>query len=57
MNNVFANHSKEEEIYPLMVKEIAEAQKLDRHFKVTVLKEKYEKALIKNTPVLCKNGK
>jgi hypothetical protein len=25
MNNVFANHSKEKEIYPLTVKEIAEA--------------------------------
>jgi hypothetical protein len=31
---VFANHSKEEEIYPLTVKEIAKAQKLDRHLKV-----------------------
>ncbi len=57
MNNVFANHSKEEEIYPLTVKEIAEAQRLDRHFKATMLKEKYEKTLIKNTPVFCKNGK
>ena len=43
MNNVFANHSKEEEINPLTVKEIAEAQKLDRHLKATALKEKYEK--------------
>ncbi len=57
MNNVFANRSKEEEIYPLTVKEIAKAQKLDRHFKVTALKEKYEKTLIKNTPVFCKSGK
>jgi hypothetical protein len=64
MNNVFANSSKEEEIYPLTVKEIAEAQRLDRHFKVTTLKEKYEKTLIENmqkwkisnppvTPALC----
>ena len=45
MNNVFANHSKDEEIYPLTVKEIAEAQRLDRHFKATTLKEKYEKTL------------
>jgi hypothetical protein len=30
MNNVFANGSEEEEIYPLTVKEIAEAQRLDR---------------------------
>jgi hypothetical protein len=28
---------------------------LDRHFKATVLKEKYEKTLIENTPVFCKN--
>ena len=51
MNNVFANRSEDEEIYPLTVKEIAKAQKLDRHFKATALKEKYDKALIKNTPV------
>jgi hypothetical protein len=43
MNNLFANCSEEEEIYPLTVKEIAEAQKLDRLFKATALKEKYEK--------------
>jgi hypothetical protein len=30
MNYVFANHIKEEEIYPLTVKEIAKAQKLNR---------------------------
>jgi hypothetical protein len=57
MNNVFANHSKEEEIYPLTVKEMAKAQMLDRLFKATTLKEKYEKTLIKNTLVFCKNGK
>jgi hypothetical protein len=51
MNIVFANRSKEEEIYPLTVKEIAKAQKLDSLFKATALKEKYEKTLIKNTSV------
>ncbi len=56
MNQVFANRSEEEEIYPLTVKEIAEAQKLDKHFKATVLKEKYGNTLIKNTSVFCKNG-
>ncbi len=56
MNNVFANRSEEEEIYPLAVKEIAEAQRLDRHFKATVQKEKYEKTFIENTPLFCKNG-
>ena len=29
MNHVFANHSEEEEIFPLMVKEIVAAQKAD----------------------------
>ena len=57
MNNVFANRSEEEEIYPLTVKEIAKAQRLDMHFKTTTLKEKYENTLIKNTSVFCKNGK
>jgi hypothetical protein len=50
-------HSEEEEIFPLTVKEIAEAQRLDRHFTATMLKEKYDKTLIENTPVFCKNGK
>ncbi len=53
MNNEFAK----EQIYPLTVKEIAKAQKLDRHFKATALKEKYEKTLIENIFVFCKNGK
>ena len=54
---MFANRSEEEEIYPLTVKEIAEAQELNKHFKATAQKEKYEKTLIKNTSVFCKNGK
>jgi len=29
MNHVFTNHSKEDEIFPLTVKEIVEAQKVD----------------------------
>ena len=53
MNSVFANRSEEEEIFPLTVKEIAEAQGLNKLFKATTLKEKYEKTLIKNTPVFC----
>jgi hypothetical protein len=57
MTNVFANRSNEEEIYPLTAKEIAEAQELDRHFKASALKEKYESTLIENTLVFCKNGK
>ena len=57
MNSVFANRSEEEEIFPLTVKEIAEAQGLNKLFKATALKEKYDKTLIENTPVFCKNGK
>jgi hypothetical protein len=49
MNSVFANHSEEEEIFPLTVKEIAKAQGLNKLFKVIALKEKYEKTLIENT--------
>jgi hypothetical protein len=33
MNEVFANHSEEDEIYPLTVKEIIEAQKADNKLK------------------------
>jgi hypothetical protein len=55
MNTVFASHSKKEDICPLTVKELAKAQKFDRHFKATAQKEKYEKTLIENTSVFCKN--
>ncbi len=41
MNQVFANRSKEEETYPLIVKEMDAA----------------EKTLIENASVFCKNGK
>ena len=69
MNSVFANHSEEEEIYPLTVKEIKEAQEIDK----TLLKsfildldkcllktqhnEKYNILLVENMHVLCKDGK
>ena len=57
MNHVFANRSNSEEIYPLTVKEISEAQKLGNHFKATGLKKKYEKTLMENTSVFCHKGK
>ena len=57
MNSVFANCSEEEEIFPLTIKEIAEAQGLEKLLKATALKEKYDKILIENTPVFCKNRK
>ena len=34
LNLVFANHGEEDEIYPLTIKEIAEAQKKDRNIKI-----------------------
>ena len=51
---VFANRSEEDEIFPLTVKEIAEAQKADRTLQK---QEKYKSILIENTYVLCKDGK
>ena len=56
MNSVFANHSKEEEIFPLTVKEIAKAQGLDKLLKATTLKEKYEKTLIEPHQCSVKTG-
>jgi hypothetical protein len=53
MNQVFANRSEEDEIYPLTVKEIVEAQKADtklKHFfkSNVVLDEELELQLIEN---------
>ncbi len=56
MSNVFANSSNEEKIYPLTVKEIVEAQRLDRHFKATMLKEKNDKTLLKTHQCSAKMG-
>jgi len=36
---VFANHSEEDEIFPLTVKEIADAQKADVKLKLLLLKD------------------
>eukprot|EP00804_Cyclotella_cryptica_P019884 CCRYP_007801-RA/>CCRYP_007801-RA protein AED:0.37 eAED:0.12 QI:0/0/0/1/0/0/2/0/311 len=55
MNLVFANHCKEDVIYPLTVQEIAEAQKLDTSLKT--LKDQYSTLLVESTQLLCKNGK
>ena len=57
MTHVFANCSDEEEIYPLTVKEIAEAQKKDKAMKQLKISEKYKILLIENLQVLCKDGK
>jgi hypothetical protein len=62
LNQVFANHSKEEEIFPLTTQEIAEAQKandkLKHCFKCNVVLDKgLEVTLIDNTHVVYKDGR
>jgi hypothetical protein len=62
-NLVFAHHNKEDEIYPLMLTEIADAQCKDQELKVYFKKNAKmpQKViglhLIEDTKVLCKNGK
>jgi hypothetical protein len=57
MNHVFANRSKDDEIYPLTVKEIAEEQRKDKSLRALYNDEDYKELLIENTKVLCKDGK
>jgi hypothetical protein len=58
MNQVFANRSEEDEIYPLTVKEIVEAQKADsklkHYFKSNAVLDKgLELQLIENKSCIC----
>ncbi len=58
MNQVFANRSEEDEIYPLTVKEIVEAQKADtklkHYFKSNAVLDKgLELKLIENESCIC----
>ena len=55
LSAVFANRSEEDEIYPLTIKEIAEAQSADRTLQKT--KDKYKSILVENIYVFCKDGK
>ncbi len=62
MNHVFANRSEEDEIYPLTVKEIAEAQKADstlKHFFRcnAVLDKGLELQLVENESCICNKGR
>ena len=57
MNHVFANRSDDEEIFPITVKEIAEAQCKDKSILALRNNEKFKTLLIGNTKVLCKDGK
>jgi hypothetical protein len=62
LNEVFANHSKVEEIFPLTTPEIAEAQKSNVKLKHcfrrnAVLDKGLEVRLVDDTYVVCKDGK
>ncbi len=62
MNQVFANRSEENEIYPITVKEIVEAQKADtilKHFfeSNAVLDKGLELQLIENESCICHKGR
>jgi hypothetical protein len=57
MNMAFANYSEEGAIYPLTVKEFAQAQTDDAVLKKVSKTDKYSTQLAKDTHVLCKNGK
>jgi hypothetical protein len=61
MNQVFANHSDEDEIYPLTTEEIAETQWADAPLKHlfkcnTVVDQGLEIKLIENMTCVCKDG-
>jgi hypothetical protein len=62
MNHVFTNRSEEDEIFPLTVKEIVEAQKADpilKHFfkSNAVLSKGLELQLVENESCICHEGK
>jgi len=57
MNMVFANQSKEDVIYPLTVKEFAQAKKDNAALKKLSKTNKYPTQLVEDTQILCKDGK
>ncbi len=62
MNEVFENCSEEDEIYPLLTEEIAEAQWADASLKLlfkrnAVIDKGLEIKLIENTTCVCKDGR
>ena len=60
MNCVFANRSEEEEIYPLTVRDIAQAQHVDKDLKQYFTRNKpgnYHIQIYENTEVICNDGK
>jgi len=57
LNMVFANHGKEDAIYPLTAKEIIQAQKNNASLKKLKKHDKYSTQLAEDTQVLCKDAK
>jgi hypothetical protein len=62
LNTVFANHSEEDDIYPLTTVEIAQAQRADASIKHlfkhnAVFDKGLEVKLIENTLCVCKEGR
>ena len=57
MNPVFANPSKENSIYPLTTREIAESQSKDAQLVALTTQDGYSTKLVENIKVLCKDGK
>eukprot|EP00804_Cyclotella_cryptica_P026501 CCRYP_008142-RA/>CCRYP_008142-RA protein AED:0.35 eAED:0.35 QI:32/-1/0/1/-1/0/1/0/89 len=57
INLVFANHSYEDVIYPLTVKEIAQAQTTDATLQKHSRHDKYSIQLVEDTHLLCKDGR
>jgi len=57
MNLVFANRNKEDSIYPLITREIVEAQEHDPDLKTRADKEGYSTQLVENITVLYKGNK
>ncbi len=53
LNQCFANHNEEDEIYPLTVKEIVEAQKADNTLSNAVLDNGLELLLMENESCIC----
>ena len=57
MNFVSANRAEEGEIYPLTVREIAEAQMDDSPLERLAKRRKYSNLLVEDTKVLCRDNK
>ncbi len=56
MNFVFANHSKENSIYPLTTREILELQSKDTQLVTLTTQDGYSTKLVENIKVMYKDG-